>query len=134
MAGRGPPAPTGSVGTPGRGAPLAYFSPTGKVGKSVLKKTRNGFLENLSLFLLCFALTLWLVCPKPGRVPCMSFCGYLNMFPRTVKRWCGGSLGALVVFVLVQLLVAPFHYAKEKCFVYGPTRNIANCVVERSNQ
>ena len=25
---------------PGRGAPLAYFSPTGKVGKSVLKGAR----------------------------------------------------------------------------------------------
>ena len=46
----------------------------------------------------------------------------VSMSPRTVKRWCGDSLGALVVFSVVQLLVAPFHYAIESSARFGKFR------------
>ncbi len=105
-------------------------------------------------YFICFALPLWLVLSKPRRVPCMRFCGYPTMSPRTVKRWGGDSLGALVVFYVVILLVAPFHYAigrfpytardglRSAPFHYAQDRfpltarqePCINCVVERSNQ
>ena len=106
------------------GAPLAYFSPTGKVGKSVLKKTRNGFLENLSLFFV-FILR--------------SPCGWFGLNRTGVRVWdiaatricpqgdpaaaqvpplwaAEPDIGCVGRFVLVLVLVAPFHYAIDRWF------------------
>ncbi len=40
--------------------------------------------------------------------------------------------GCCVIFSVVQLLVAPFHYAIDGCFVSGRIRKSVLCVVERS--
>ena len=112
--GVGASGPTGVWGL--RPHALGHFSPVGKVPKSTLKKTEV-FLRIFPHYFFSFALALWSVFSKPCRVPCMGFCGYPNMSPRTVKRWCRGALGALVVLVVDQLQVAPFHYATEE-FLY----------------
>ena len=120
------------------GAPLGYFSLAGKVTKSAFKKT-SVFLKIFPHYFFSFALALWLVWPKLRSLPCMRRSGCFSMSPRRVKRWCRDSLGALVGLAVDLLLVAPFHYAidgfpytvwdglrsapfhsaKEKCFVYG---------------
>ena len=115
------------------GAPLAYFSPTGKVGKSVLKKTEV-FLRIFPHFLFCFALPLRLVLPKPRRVPCMERCGYSEYVPKESEALVHGHIGCVGRLVLVRLRSAPFHYAKDRFPLTARYVTCINCVVERSNQ
>ncbi len=71
----------------------------------------------------------------PKRAPARR-AGPLTFFVK--GRWVLGrgqgkhSSGVLVWFSVVLLLVAPFYYAIDECFVSGRKRKSVLCVVERS--
>ncbi len=46
--------------------------------------------------------------------------GYSEYVLKESEALVQGSIGCVGRFVLVRLLVAPFHYAKDKCFDTHP--------------
>ena len=64
--------------------------------------------------MISFALHLWLVRPKPGRVPCIWAKRLFQYVLKDSEALGRGRIGCVGRFVLVQLLVAPFHYAIDR--------------------
>ena len=130
------------------------FSPVGKVTKSTFKKTKV-FLKIFPYFLFMFALPLWLVLSKPGRVPCMGRSGYSEYVLKESEALVQGLIGCVGRFLLCPTagcsvplrnwwisVYGPRRTAfcsvplrKRQMFRHAPEQNRAiNCVVERSNQ